>query len=194
MNKQAIFILGLIVLFFGVAYATTKVGSVQDKNILADEIKVNNEVENILIEEEKTVATNADEIKVTPNTLLILKKYYADCQHTIIDSAEIPDEMVNLNKDELQKGYPNWDIEKFTKEEIILSKRLDSFCGEHYLLIEEDGEVLIYTLDENGERKEKELTEIAFEYLPETDKIILKNGIYVYGKEELNKIREDFES
>ena len=194
MNKQAIFILSVIVLFFGAAYATTKVTKEDNKNIVADEIKANNEAENIFIEEEKTVATTADEIKVTPNTLLILKKYYSDCQHTIIESAEIPDEMVNLNKDELQKSYPNWEIEKFTKEEVILSKKLNSFCGEHYLLIEEDGEVLIYSLDENGEKKDKEITEIAFEYLPETDKIILKNGIYIYGKEELNKIREDFES
>lgn len=102
--------------------------------------------------------------------------------------------MVNLTKQEVEKGYPNWKIEKFEKEEIILSKELNSFCGEHYLIIEEEGRVLIYSLDEAGNKTLKENTDIATQYLPETDRIILQNGIYVYGTEELSRIKEDFES
>lgn len=158
-----------------------------------NETLLSKEEENI-VEEEKTVETTGDDIKVTPNTLLILKRIYTDCGHTIINNAEIPEEMVNLNKQEVEKGYPNWKIEKFEKEEVILSKELNSFCGEHYLIIEEEGRVLIYSLDEAGNKTLKEDTDIAFEYLPETDKIILKNGIYVYGTEELSRIKEDFES
>lgn len=157
------------------------------------ETLLSSEEENI-VEEEKIVETTGDDIKVTPNTLLILKRVYTDCGHTIINSAEIPEEMVNLNKQEVEKGYPNWEIEKFEKEEVILSKELNSFCGEHYLIIEEEGRVLIYSLDEAGNRTLKENTDIACEYLPETDKIILQNGIYVYGAEELSRIKEDFES
>ncbi len=193
MNKQAIFILGLIVLFFGAAYVTTKVGVENENNVIADNIVLNEEKTNITIEE-NVISTSAEEVKITPNTLLILKKKYGECNHTIIDSAEIPEEMVNLTEEELKDNYSGWEVEKFTKEEVILSKKLNSFCGEHYLLIEEEGKVLIYKLDERGNKELKETTEIAFEYLPETDKIILENGIYVYGIEELNKIKEDFES
>lgn len=193
MNKQAIFILGLIVLFFGAAYVTTKVGAENENNVIADNIVLNEEKTNITIEE-NVISTSAEEVKITPNTLLILKKKYGECNHTIIDSAEIPEEMVNLTEEELKDNYSGWEVEKFTKEEVILSKKLNSFCGEHYLLIEEEGKVLIYKLDERGNKELKETTEIAFEYLPETDKIILENGIYVYGIEELNKIKEDFES
>lgn len=157
------------------------------------ETLLSSEEENI-VEEEKTVETTGDDIKITPNTLLILKRVYTDCGHTIINNAEIPEEMVNLNKQEVEKGYPNWKIEKFEKEEVILSKELNSFCGEHYLMIEEEGKILIYSLDEAGNKTLKETTDIAIEYLPETDKIILQNGIYVYGTEELSRIKEDFES
>lgn len=194
MNKRAIFILGIIVMFFGSAYFTTKIGSHIEDNIIADNIV---ETENEIVKNDEdvpTISTASEEIKVTPNTLLILKKVYTDCGHTIVSSAEIPEEMVNMTKSELEVAYSNWDIEKFTKEEVILSRKSDSFCGEHYLLIEEEGKVYIYNLNENGEKEGQKETEIAFEYLPETDKIILSNGIYIYGTEELNKIREDYES
>lgn len=169
-----------------------KIGK-KEQNIIADDIILSEGEENI-IQEEKTVTTNSDEIKVTPNTLLILKRYYSDCGHTIVNNAEIPEEMVNMTEEEVKNVYSSWQMEKFTKEEVILLKELSSFCGEHYLLIEEEGRVLIYALDEAGNKSLKETTEIAFEYLPETDKIILQNGIYIYGTEELSRIKEDFES
>lgn len=192
MNKRAIFVLAVIVVFFAAVYFGTKIGSGED-NVIADEITLSEEEVNNITNEE-TLSTSTDEIKVTPNTLLILKKYYSDCGHTIVNSAEIPEEMVNMTEEEVRKAYSNWDLEKFTKEEIILSKELESFCGEHYLLIEEEGRVFLYELDEAGNRNEGELTDIVFEYLPETDKILLSKGIYVYGEEELGKIKEDFES
>lgn len=194
MNKRAIFILGLIVLFFGSAYFTTKLGADASNNVAADNIVKENEENNKVEEQVPVISTASDEIKVTPNTLLILKKKYTDCGHTIINSAEIPEEMVNMTESELKDGYSGWNVEKFTKEEVILSREVNSFCGEHYLVIAEEGQVIVYSLDESGGRSIKEVTDIAFEFLPETDKIILGNGIYVYGTEELNKIREDYES
>ena len=193
MNKRAIFILGIMVLFFSSAYVTTKLQDKTNENIATQNV-IQTKEEEVIKDEVPVQMTASDEVKVTPNTLLILKKNYTDCGHTIISSAEIPEEMVNMTKSELADEYSSWSVEKFTKEEVILSRDCDSFCGEHYLILEEEGKVKVYNLDENGEKTVKEDTDIAFEYLPETDKIILSNGIYVYGTEELNKIREDFES
>ena len=36
-------------------------------------------------------------------------------------------------------------------------------------------------------------TDLYTEYLTETDKITLRNGIFVYGTENLNKVLEDYE-
>lgn len=193
MDKRAIFILGLITLFFGTAYATTKFGMSNEENIVADEVVITKEEENTIVKQE-VISTSAEEAKTTPNTILVLKKHYKDCDHVITDTAEIPEEMVNLTKEELAERYSSWTIEEFSKDQVVFLRESDSFCGEHYLVIEEEGVIKIYMLDEEGNRTLIETTEIAFEYLPETDKIILSNGIYVYGSQELNKIREDFES
>lgn len=193
MNKRAIFILCLITLFFVSVYVGAKIEGGRKTNTLADDIGIIEERENVILNE-VSLTINANEEKITPNTKFILKKYYTHCNHVGIDEAELPEEMVNLTEEELASKYINWEVESFSKDEVVLSKKLDKYCSEHYLIIEEDGEIMIYSLDEEGNRKLKEKCDIAYEYLPETDKIILANGIYVYGSEELNKIKEDFES
>lgn len=180
MNKRAILILTALVLFFGAAYVTTlKLDAEKNENILADDIKIQNEKEETR-DGEEVISTNAEETKTTPNTKLVLKRKYKDCEHSKIEKINLPEEMVNLTKEELAKKYNTWEIEEFGKNEVIISKEVASFCGEHFLVIEEEGVVSIYNLDENGNRTLKEVSEIAYEYLPETDKIILKNrNIYL---------------
>ena len=46
---------------------------------------------------------------------------------------------------------------------------------------------------ENGQEKEYQKTDISTEYLTDTDKIEIKNGLKVYGKENLSQIIEDYE-
>ena len=192
MNKKAIFIYVMIIVFiviFSINYVFQK-WKKQD-NMLADNIIV---VEENKLIEENIIETSIGEEKTTPNTILILKKEYKDCGHIISDEVLIPEEMVNLTKDELIKKYPNWEIEEFTKAQVIFSRKLDSFCGEHYLLKEEDGYINIYTVDEEENINLKEKTSLSTEYLTETDKINLKNGFMVYGIENLNKLLEDYET
>ena len=114
--------------------------------------------------------------------------------HWGMEEAKIPEKMVNLTKIELEEKYPSWKLEEFSKEEVVFSRETDSFCGEHYLLIAENGEILLYSLDEEDNKTLIENTDIVYDYLPETDKILLNNGMYIYGKDNLNKIKEDFES
>lgn len=194
MSRRALFILLLITLFFGTAYITTKFGFKDNENMTADQISQNSKNDILTENNEKVISTSTSEMTTTPNTILILKKYYSDCGHTILEKSKIASNMVNLTSEELQEKYLNWKLEKFSNDEVVFSKELESFCGEHYLLTEEEGKILIYSLDEEDNKTLKEETDIAYEYLPETDKILLQSGIYVYGNEELNKIKEDFES
>lgn len=193
MNKRAIFILGLVTLFFASVYVGAKIEGSRKTNSLADDIGLIEEKQNVIVNE-VSLSINANEEKTTPNTKFVLKKYYTHCNHVVTDEAELPEEMVNLTEEELSSKYTNWEIEEFSKDEVVLSKKIDKYCSEHYLIIAENNEILIYNLDEEGSKKLKEKCDIAYEYLPETDKIILQNGIYVYGIQELNKIKEDFES
>ena len=139
------------------------------------------------------VQANSKEEKVSPNTILKLKKIYLDCKHTITQKVELPAEIINMNKDELESEYKDWKLEEFSPEEIIFSREYTGICNEHYL-VKIIGDVLgIYILDEDGKETLKEKTEIYAEYLPENDISRLKEGIEVIGRENLNSLLEDYE-
>ena len=140
-----------------------------------------------------TINTDSEEEKVSPNATLILKKHYKECDHTIKEYAEIPEEFVNLTKSEIEKEYPEWEVEKFTPLDIILIKEEEGFCNEHFILKEEQGVITVYKIDKQGEESLYDTTGISVEYLTESDKLELKNGIKVYGKEELNSMLENYE-
>lgn len=163
----------------------------------------NQESKNLIIsekEEAKTETKKEDkevsnqEKLITPNTKIIIKTYYKDCNHIIEESAALEDEWINLNEEELSKQANNFTIRKFSPEEVVLYKEENGFCNEHYLLIEKNGYIEVYFLDEKGEMKfMTNIVDIATELLPEKDREELKTGIKVYGKKELNKKIEDFE-
>ena len=167
-------------------------------NIIQNEINIVSEkVTDDCIEEyqevQEEVATNSQEEKISPNCLLILKKYYDECNHTINEYVDVPQDLVNGTEEDLKKEYPYWQIEKYSSNEIILYKEFNSNCGQHFVLKEDDGKITVYKINENNEEEIYEKTEISVEYLSETDKGKISEGIKVNGIEELNQLLEDFE-
>lgn len=136
---------------------------------------------------------NAMENKVSPNAILVVKKYYPSCGHTTISYVNASEDIVNLSENQFKEKYAEWKIDGFSSNEIVISREEQGICNEHYLLQEEEGGLTIYSIDENDQQKLFQRTGIVVDYLPETDKLNLKNGIRVNGKENLNKILEDFE-
>lgn len=167
-------------------------------NIIQNEINIASEkVTDDCIEEyqevQEEVATNSQEEKISPNCLLILKKYYDECNHTINEYVDVPQDLVNGTDEDLKKEYPYWQIEKYSSNEIILYKEFNSNCGQHFVLREDEGKITVYKINENNEEEIYEKTEISVEYLSETDKGKISEGIKVNGIEELNQLLEDFE-
>lgn len=152
--------------------------------------KENNQVSE---QNNQILTTTSDEEKTTPNTTFIIKKYYEQCGHTTTDYVEIPADFVNMTQKELEESYQDWQIKSFSSKEVILFKYENGFCNEHYVLREEDGVIVVYIIDENGNETLKEKTGIDTRYLPQTDLIAIKNGIYIYGNEELYTALEDYE-
>lgn len=144
-------------------------------------------------EYEDIIKANTQEEKTSPNCSLTTKTYYQKCGHTKSEYSNLPSNFVNLTKDEIQEKYQEYEIEDFATNAIILYQQKEGDCGEHYMVKDKDGMVTIYQVLEDGSEKEIETTGITTEYLPETDKINMKNGIQVNGKQELNQLIEDFE-
>jgi len=145
-------------------------------------------------EEYKNATTvAATEEKLSANALLILKKYYHKCEHTINEYVELPQELVNMTEEEVQAQYTDWEVIGFEKGKLTLYKEFDDVCGEHFKLKVEDGKIVIYIVNNDGSETVYEKTNISSEYLTETDLINMQDGLEIYGKEELNQIIEDFE-
>ncbi len=144
-------------------------------------------------EEQNATAVTSTEEKVASNAILILKKYYAQCDHTINEYVELPQELVNMTKEEVQAHYPDWKVIGFEKGKVTLYKEFNDLCGEHFKLKIEDGKVVVYITNKDGSESLYEKTNISSEYLTETDLINMQDGLEIYGKEELNQIIEDFE-
>lgn len=144
-------------------------------------------------EKAEILQANSSEQKVSPNCSLILKHNYKGCNHSTSEYLNIPNKLVNKTEAEIQEAYPEWEIEKFSSEEIILCKNHEGECGEHYVLRDREGKVTVLKKNENGQEELFEMTDIATDYLAEDDKNNLKNGISINGVEQLNQIIEDFE-
>ena len=153
------------------------------------ENKNNNEIYNI----SNTIATSNKEEKTTPNTLMIYKTYYTKCNHYINEYKDIDISDVNLTEDEIQNKNREWTINEFSSEQVIFEKESEEFCNQHYKLKLIDNRIVIFNISEDGEEKEYKRTEISSEYLTQEDLLRLKEGITVYGKENLTSVLEDYE-
>ena len=166
-----------------------------NKEIIAKTIENDFTLNSLLNDDDlsNVIETNESEEKTSPNCKITLKVYYEVCDHLIEIRKNIEEAEVNLTEDELRQKFTDWEIQKFTSNEIVLYKEINEFCNQHFLLKEKDGYIAIYKLDKNNKAEFFQTTEIAIDYLAEEDLEEIKNGIKVYSEKELNKTLEDFE-
>lgn len=205
MKKTWIIVLICVIIFLGIAlgilYSQNKTEIseqkiIENRNEVVSETVTDECTEEWQEMEEETqlqLEANANEEKISPNCLITLKKFYKSCRHTLNEYTTISQKLVNKTQSELQEEYEDWKVEKFSSTEIILYREYEGECGAHYILREDNGKIAIYKIDENNKEILFEQTEIAVDYLTEADKIEIKNGIRVNGKESLNQLIEDFE-
>lgn len=173
-----------------------------NKEEISNEITEDNTYISEIIEDECTeeyvktrnlTTVSATEEKLASNAILILKKYYRKCEHTINEYVELPQELVNMTEEDVQAQYLDWEVIGFEKGKLTLYKEFEDVCQEHFKLRLEEGTVVVYIVSSDGTESLYEKTGISSEYLTETDLINMQDGLEIYGKEELNQIIEDFE-
>lgn len=187
-------IIALLLLIIGIVFGIYmfKINQTQDSNMLEDK-QLAEKQENKEAEINNVIATSVTEEKTSPNATITKKQYFKGCDHIQKEIMEIPEEDINLTQEQIQKQYPDWQIEKFSSNEVILYQEQEGYCGEHYVVREHNGVLAIYTLDENGKETWKEDTEIVTMYLPEADLARIREGIKVTGTTNLRSILEDYE-
>lgn len=171
-----------------------KLDSMQDivvKNVQANQNALGNQGNET---EKETQTVTATPKKISPYATLKIEKFFKGCGHTTVNTMEIPKELVNMTEEELQAKYEKWEIRKFEEREIELYREIDANCSDHFVVKEENGKVVVYTQISNNNMQLKEKTDIDFESLREEDKELIREGVEIYGQEELSSFIEDFES
>lgn len=199
MNKTIVTMLSIIVIIIAVIVAVVIYNPRQNETINNEQTKIAEEeilddcTEEYQEMQDQMLEANSQEEKISPNCAITLKTFYKKCGHETSKYLKIPEDLVNKTKEDLQEKYNGWNIEKFSDTEIILTKEEEGECGEHFIVRDNNGKITIYEILEDSSEKEYEITDISTEYLTETDKINMKQGIKVNGKQELNQLIENFE-
>ena len=204
MKKSWIIILVILIIIIGIiaGLAIYNKNKKSNNNIIENEVnilsekvtdKCTEEYQEIEEQAKLEIETNSNEEKISPNCLITLKRYYNECKHTINEYTDIPQNLVNGTQEDLKNEYPNWEIKEYSSNQIILYREFNSNCDQHFILKNDNGKITVYKINENNEEEVYEKTEISIDYLTETDKIEIQNGIRVNGIEELNQLIEDFE-
>ena len=200
MKKTTLIILVCIAIVLGmvggIIYAIIDRNNLQEAQI--NEIrKVNELIESNIIDtnklQDEIIATSGADVKLSPNAYIIFEKYYTDCGHTIIQKEKVQDSEVNKDEEYFKNAYSDWEIESFTADEVKLYKEFPGSCNEHYLITVGEENIVVYSIDSEGNKTLKEETDIPVQYLPNEDKELLQKGITAYGQNELAKKLEDFE-
>lgn len=145
------------------------------------------------LEQENIQASSQESVRLSPNASVVYETKYEKCGHVSRQYKNITQDLVNKTERDINELYPDWAVKEFDSTELVLLKSESGECGEHYILRDVDGKVVVNLLNENGEEKEFEKTDISIEYLTDTDKIDIEKGLKVYGKENLSQIIEDYE-
>lgn len=191
MRKIWIIVLAILLLIIGIVF-----GIYFYNNNKTQDSNTNNKQLAILKtedEEQNIVSTSSIEERTSPNAIILKKQYFIGCDHLIKKQEDIPQELVNKTKEEVQNYFIGWSIDDFSDKEITIYQEKEGICNQHYIIKEHNGVLGIYTLDENGNATLKEDTEIQTKYLPEIDLQRVRQGIEAIGDIALNTVLEDFE-
>lgn len=135
------------------------------------------------------------ELKVKPNMEFGIKEYYDECGHFNFQYLELPKELVNMTRQEIEDHYNGtYEVEEFNEKSLILSREINGMCDNHYVIkLNENDIVAIYKINTDTSYSLYETTEIKKDFLPATDIENLEEGIVVYGIRKVNSILEDYE-
>lgn len=134
---------------------------------------------------------------ITPNTFLEERISYTACGHVLTKIQLVDDQFINMTKKEftnyLDEYYPNKKLIAFSTRNIVIGITKNHLCENHFIVGEEEGNIAIFKINENGERiLDKAFSDYPISLLMEIDQEKIIEGIIVDSEEELSDILENF--
>ncbi|KAB3537263.1 hypothetical protein F8154_02925 [Alkaliphilus pronyensis] len=148
--------------------------------------------------EENDAPVTSFEDSIDTDTRMVFRSLYTSCQSIIDEVIEPMDEIVGLKEGAFrtftEENMSEWQVVKFSNDEVILFRRKNQICPNHFLVSQEDGFIAIFQYNEAGEKILAEKTSIPISVLPTIDQDKLKRGILLKSREEVNRLLEDYSS
>ncbi|MDR5658054.1 hypothetical protein RH915_00990 [Serpentinicella sp. ANB-PHB4] len=146
---------------------------------------------------DEQIVTNMAE-SIDENTNLVLRTSYLRCGSTQEEMLLVENNMIGLKEEELivyfKNIYDSFSIESFSKEEVIIYREDKNICPNHFLVTEENGYIIVYKFNENGEKIKFKETQASIARLPLKDQSLLKEGIVKSSIDEVHQLLEDYSS
>ncbi len=144
--------------------------------------------------EEKPVSSY--DLVVGEDTKVVFRTLYEKCQETNDEVKKPLNEMLGLKEKDFKEytaqNLKEWQMVRFSGDEIVLFQRKNQVCPNHFLVSQEDGYIAIYKYDEEGKKNLVEKTQIPISVLPKLDQDKLNRGILLPTREEVNQLLEDY--
>ena len=185
----------LLAIGIGFGIYTYRQDTISDINVIDSEKLAGTQTSNFFNEQSQNELIEASSVseKISPNAVIIEKRYYQSCDHLIRETLDIPRELINQEREELERFYSGWNVEQFSPTEIVISKEYEGMCNEHYVVKEHNGVLGIFIENDEKVQEWQEDTEIDIQYLPDEDIEEFKTGVKVVGKINLISFLENFE-
>ena len=187
--KFSFILIVFLVIGFYYGYELVQYKKIGEYAALTDEINDINE---------EIIETNFEEEKIRYDTLILVENVYNKCNHKENKIIEVSEEIINMKEDEAKGYFENkgYSLLEFSPSEIKLLKEEDKMCMEHFVIKfgnDNDSFLSVYKKDDNNELRLYRETDIAKEFLTNIDNENFEEGIDVYGKENVEKVLEDYE-
>ena len=150
-----------------------------------------------LLPQETEVVKQESKIKITADTDLVQKIIYLKCDDEEVLRIKPTEKLVGLTVYQLQNVYQGWVFDKFNRDEVQMTLKIDGFCREHannMFIGIQDGRVAVFYGKPNSKRIVKEITNIQVNKLMEQDVEELQQGLVVNSTEDLLRTLEGMQS
>ena len=135
-------------------------------------------------------------ISVLPETRIERVATFTRCEHTVRLPVET-NAFIGYTREELAAFYADYEIERFDREQVVATQRVNGCCPKHLLLREDgDGAVCIYRTEDAffSEELVRVLPFEALASLPEDTRASLREGLVFDTFHDIDAYLENIES
>ena len=118
--------------------------------------------------------------------------YNEELGTTDVINGSCPYELIGKTLDDVREYYPDWQVMAFASDNVVLRKNIGGLNDDRYVVGEYEGCIAVFY--ENSEEGIYMMTDISVNALEKDKRDMISEGIYVDGKERLNRILEDYSS